>query len=87
MQTAEREYNASVLITSNLKKIICDQEMDLSRLNKDAMSEVKNQINRIKEAAFQQEVDIISAEMDTKQRDCCWHPVRKGLHHGYRRCR
>ena len=45
MQTAEREYNASVLITSNLTNLICDQEMDLSRLNKDEMSEVKNQMN------------------------------------------
>ena len=66
MQTAERENNASVLITSNLTNLICDQEMDLSPLNKDAISEVKNQMNRIKEEAFQQEVEIISAEMDTK---------------------
>ena len=79
MKTAEREYNDSDLIMSNLKNLICDQEMDLSRFNNNAMREVKNQMNRIKGEIFKQELDILSAEMNTKTKRLTSSSCKKGV--------
>ena len=65
-ETADREYNASVQITASLTNLICEQEMDLSRLDRDAMAEKKKEMNTVKEGVFQQELEVLSAEMDDK---------------------
>ena len=56
-ETAAREYNASVLITSGLTDLICQQETDLSLFDRNAMAEVKLQMNRAKEEVFRQEFE------------------------------
>ena len=65
-ETAEREYNASVRITSRLTDLICEQENDITRLDRSAVADTKLEMKQIKETFLKHKLDSLTAEMDVK---------------------
>ena len=62
--SANTEYLASVRVTAQLTDLICEQDMDLSKLDKERVKETKKEIRSEREQAFKQEVEFISTAMD-----------------------
>ena len=65
-ETADREYNASVRITSQLTDLICEQEIDITKLDREAVAETKSEMHQHKEAVYKQELESLITEMDEK---------------------
>ena len=77
-QTAEREYSASIRITSSLTDLICSQEIDITRLDGNAIAEAKSEMTRLKEERFQEEFDVLAETMDVKTKRLVMAAREKG---------
>ena len=66
VECSQIEYETSVEITSNLTDLICQQNMDLSMLDRDAISEKKKEKKLEKEKALKEEATEITLLLDEK---------------------
>ena len=64
--TADCAYEASVHITQPLANLIVQQEMDLSKLDREAVRAIKSEVTAEKEQTFVAEGNAIAAELDDK---------------------
>ena len=81
--SADTEFRKSRELTAELTDLICQQDMDLSRLDEEKVKETKRTIRSEKEAAFTEEVQLISTAIDEKAKSCLSVHARKGRLHGY----
>ena len=65
-ETSEREYRASKEITASLTDLILQQDMDLTHLDKDTVSEKKAELKKAKEEALKQEHELVAMALDNK---------------------
>ena len=77
-QTAEKEYQASKEITAALTDLILQQDMDLSHLDRDAVSAAKSALKSAKEERLKQEHETVAAEMDAKAKRLLEAACEKG---------
>ena len=77
-QTAEREYRASKEITAPLTDLIYQQDMDLTHLNREAVSEKKAEMMKAKEEALKLEHESVMIELDIKAKRLLEAACEKG---------
>ena len=75
---ANREYDASIKITDSLTTLICEQEMDLSKLNKESAIKAKQELRVAKENFLQNEFNQISAQLNEKEKRLLLAACEKG---------
>ena len=68
VKTADREYETSAKITSGLKQLIIDQNMDVSQYNEAETKETKRKIkaereNELKQKALELKIDMTDTEI------------------------
>ena len=78
VETADREYEISVKITSNLKEIICNQEYNLDNLNEEAVRETINQTKQEKNQRFTQEFERVKSQVSQDLKRCLELAQEKG---------
>ena len=66
VETADTEYEASTKVTQPLADLIVQQEMDLSRLDRDKVKEIKLEVRAEKERKFKAEEAEIALDLDEK---------------------
>lgn len=76
--TAEREYCTSVKITAGLTNLICQQEMDLSLLDKEEMAKTKIQLKKEKEITYKEEKENIIEMLCEKEKRMLLAASEKG---------
>jgi hypothetical protein len=64
--TADNAYEASVRITQPLADLIVQQEMDLSKLDRESVRVIKKEVAAERERAFVAEAKTIAGELDVK---------------------
>lgn len=67
-ETASREYLSSRKITAGLTNLICDQDMDIKKLDTDAIKKTKAELKQEKDAVLKQEVDELLMQLDENKR-------------------
>ena len=65
-ETAQLEYNASKMITSDLSRLITQQNMDFSKFDKEKMKETKLEVKNQRESSFKNQFDEVREKMDEK---------------------
>ena len=64
VQTSDREYSTSVAITKGLSNMICAQDMDLSKLDRNEAKETKNTMKRERVAILKEETEEVAALLE-----------------------
>ena len=63
---SQLEYEMSVEVTSQLTNLICQQNMDLSKLDREKIMLTKRNKKLEKERAYKEESDKIASQLDEK---------------------
>ena len=77
-QTANREYLASCRITAGLTNLIYDQDMDITKLDKEAIKKEKKELRKEKDEMLKEEVEVILQQLDDSKKRSLITAQKKG---------
>ena len=66
VETCKDQFDQSLAITSELTQMICQQDLDLSKLNKSAIKEKKKEVVSLKEKKLKESLDALIEAFDEK---------------------
>ena len=76
VETCKDQFDQSLAITSELTQMICQQDLDLSKLNKSAIKEKKKEVVSLKEKKLKESLDALIEAFDEKTKRLGVIPTR-----------